>query len=116
MDAIFLYYAIKAGMDMGIVNAGQLSVYKSIDPVLRDACEDVVLNRTPETTERMLALAADFKGGARETREKDNSRREKPVSDCIAHALINGITEFIESDVEEARQEMARPLDVIEGR
>ena len=115
MHAVFLYHAIKAGMDMGIVNAGQLAVYESIDPVLREACEDVVLNRTSEATERMLSLAADFKGGAREAREKDNRWREKPVSERIAHALINGITEFIEADVEEARQEMARPLDVIEG-
>ena len=115
MHAVFLFHAIKAGMDMGIVNAGQLAVYESIDPVLREACEDVVLNRTPDSTERMLAIAADFKGGARETREKDNTWREKLVSDRIAHALINGITEFIEVDVEEARQTVARPLDVIEG-
>ena len=115
MHAVFLYHAIKAGMDMGIVNAGQLAVYESIDPVLREACEDVVLNRTPEATERMLSIAADFKGGARETREKDTAWREKPVGERIAHALINGITEFIETDVEEARQEAARPLDVIEG-
>ena len=115
MHAVFLYHAIKAGMDMGIVNAGQLAVYESIDPVLREACEDVVLNRTPEATERMLGIAADFKGGARESREKDTAWREKPVADRIAHALINGITEFIDADVEEARQQMARPLDVIEG-
>ena len=115
MHAVFLFHAIKAGMDMGIVNAGQLAVYESIDPVLREACEDVVLNRTPDATERMLAIAADFKGGARETREKDTAWREKPVTDRIAHALINGITEFIEADVEEARQQVARPLDVIEG-
>ncbi|MBS7805853.1 methionine synthase [Rhizobiales bacterium TNE-4] len=115
MHAVFLFHAIKAGMDMGIVNAGQLAVYESIDPVLREACEDVVLNRTPDATERMLAIAADFKGGARETREKDTAWREKPVTDRIAHALINGITEFIETDVEEARQQVARPLDVIEG-
>ena len=115
MHAVFLYHAIKAGMDMGIVNAGQLAVYESIDPVLREACEDVVLNRTPEATERMLGIAADFKGGAREAREKDTAWREKPVADRIAHALINGITEFIDADVEEARQQMARPLDVIEG-
>lgn len=114
MHAVFLFHAIKAGMDMGIVNAGQLAVYESIDPILREACEDVVLNRTPDSTERMLAIAADFKGGARETREKDNAWREKPVWDRIAHALINGITEFIEIDVEEARQGVARPLDVIE--
>lgn len=115
MHAVFLYHAIKAGMDMGIVNAGQLAVYESIDPVLREACEDVVLNRTPEATERMLEIAADFKGGARESREKDTAWREKPVADRIAHALINGITEFIDGDVQEARQQMARPLDVIEG-
>jgi 5-methyltetrahydrofolate--homocysteine methyltransferase len=115
MHAVFLFHAIKAGMDMGIVNAGQLAVYESIDPILREACEDVVLNRTPDSTERMLAIAADFKGGAREIREKDNAWRDKPVSDRIAHALINGITEFIEVDVEEARRTVARPLDVIEG-
>lgn len=115
MHAVFLFHAIKAGMDMGIVNAGQLAVYESIDPVLREACEDVVLNRTPDSTERLLSIAADFKGGTRETREKDVAWRDKPVTDRIAHALINGITEFIEVDVEEARQQMARPLDVIEG-
>jgi 5-methyltetrahydrofolate--homocysteine methyltransferase len=116
MHAVFLYHAIQAGMDMGIVNAGQLAVYESIDPELRDACEDVILNRRPDATERLLELAERFKGAAgQEFKGKDLSWRQKPVEERIAHALVNGITEFIDEDTEEARQKAARPLDVIEG-
>jgi 5-methyltetrahydrofolate--homocysteine methyltransferase len=121
MHAVFLYHAIQVGMDMGIVNAGQLAVYDSIDPELRDACEDVVLNRNQgETrsaaTERLLALAERYKGGAgQEAKGKDLTWREKPVAERIAHALVNGITEFIELDTEEARLASERPLHVIEG-
>ncbi len=120
MHAVFLYHAIQAGMDMGIVNAGQLAVYESIDPDLREACEDVVLNRAPKAggtaTERMLEIAERFKGsGAREAKEKDLAWREWPVEKRLEHALVNGITEFIEADTEEARCNAERPLHVIEG-
>ncbi len=121
MHAVFLYHAIQAGMDMGIVNAGQLAVYESIDPELREACEDVVLNRTPKgtnlsPTERMLELAERFKGTAgKEAKEKDLAWRDWPVEQRISHALVNGITEFIDADTEEARLAAARPLHVIEG-
>lgn len=115
MHAVFLYHAIQAGMDMGIVNAGQLAVYESIEPELREACEDVVLNRRDDATERLLALAERFKGGGREVKEKDLSWRQQPVAKRLEHALVNGITEFIDADVEEARLEAERPLHVIEG-
>ncbi len=116
MHAVFLYHAIQNGMDMGIVNAGQLAVYSEIEPGLRDACEDVVLNRRPDATERMLEVAERFRGeGGAKAREKDMSWRELPVEKRLEHALVNGITEFIEGDTEEARQNATRPLDVIEG-
>ena len=115
MHSVFLYHAIRAGMDMGIVNAGQLGVYEKIDPELREACEDVVLNRRKDATERLLALAEKFKGGGGEARVKDLSWREQPVEKRLEHALVNGITEFIVADTEEARLKAKRPLDVIEG-
>jgi 5-methyltetrahydrofolate--homocysteine methyltransferase len=116
MHSVFLYHAIQAGMDMGIVNAGQLAVYESIDPGLREACEDVVLNRRPDGTDRLLELAESYKGKAGgEAKAKDLSWRELPVGERISHALVNGITEFIEADTEEARQQFDRPLHVIEG-
>src|SRR6185312_14628013 len=115
MHAVFLYHAIKAGMDMGIVNAGQLAVYDDLKPELREACEDVVLNRRPDATERLLELAERYKGGGKEKREVDLSWRELPVDKRIAHALVLGITEYIEADTEEARKAAERPLHVIEG-
>jgi len=120
MHAVFLYHAIQRGMDMGIVNAGQLAVYDTIDPELREACEDVVLNRLPKAggtaTERMLEIAERFKGaGGKEAKEKDLAWREWPVEKRLEHALVNGITEFIEQDTEEARLQAQRPLHVIEG-
>jgi len=120
MHAVFLYHAIQVGMDMGIVNAGQLIVYDTIDAELREACEDVVLNRKPKAggsgTERLLELAERYKGTAgREAKEKDLSWREMPVEERISHALVNGITEYIDADTEEARQKAERPLHVIEG-
>ncbi|HQS07954.1 MAG TPA: methionine synthase [Xanthobacteraceae bacterium] len=116
MHAVFLYHAIKAGMDMGIVNAGQLALYDEIPAELRAACEDVVLNRDPDSTERLLTLAEGFKGGAgKEKKEADLVWRTWPVEKRLAHALINGITEFVDADTEEARQSVARPLHVIEG-
>jgi 5-methyltetrahydrofolate--homocysteine methyltransferase len=116
MHAVFLYHAIQAGMDMGIVNAGQLAVYQTIDPDLREACEDVVLNRRPDATERLLVLAERFRGaGAKEAKPQDLRWREWPVDKRIAHALVNGMTDHIEADTEEARLAAKRPLDVIEG-
>lgn len=116
MHAVFLYYAIQNGMDMGIVNAGQLAVYESIDPELREACEDVILNRRPDATDRLLALAERYRGTAgKEAAAKDMSWREGTVEERISYALVNGITEFIDADTEEARQKLDRPLHVIEG-
>lgn len=120
MHAVFLYHAIQAGMDMGIVNAGQLAVYDTIETELREACEDVVLNRVPKSggtaTERMLEIAERFKGaGGKEAKERDLAWREWPVGKRLEHALVNGITEFVEEDTEEARQSAERPLHVIEG-
>ncbi|GAA4172070.1 methionine synthase [Shinella granuli] len=120
MHAVFLYHAIQAGMDMGIVNAGQLAVYDTIEPELREACEDVVLNRVPKAggtaTERLLDIAERFKGAAgKEARERDLAWRDWPVEKRLEHALVNGITEFVEIDTEEARQNAERPLHVIEG-
>lgn len=116
MHAVFLYHAIQAGMDMGIVNAGQLAVYESIDKDLREACEDVVLNRRKDGTERLLEIAERYRGtGEAKARTQDMSWREWPVEKRLEHALVNGITEFIEIDTEEARQKAERPLHVIEG-
>ncbi len=116
MHAVFLYHAIQAGMDMGIVNAGQLAVYDAIDSELREACEDVVLNRRSDATERLLAIAERFRGaGAREAKAQDLGWREWPVDKRIAHALVNGVTDYIEADTEEARLAASRALDVIEG-
>lgn len=116
MHAVFLYHAIQVGMDMGIVNAGQLAVYESIDPELREACEDVVLNRRPDGTERLLEIAEKFRGGpGREAKVQDLAWREWPVEKRLEHALVNGITDYIDADTEEARQNADRPLHVIEG-
>jgi 5-methyltetrahydrofolate--homocysteine methyltransferase len=115
MHSVFLYHAIKAGMDLGIVNAGQMAVYDTLDPVLREACEDVVLNRRDDAAERLLGLAQRFQGKGKEAREVDLAWREKPVADRLAHALVQGITDFIAVDVEEARLAAERPLHVIEG-
>ncbi len=116
MHAVFLYHAIQAGMDMGIVNAGQLAVYESIDAELREACEDVVLNRRADGTERLLEIAERYRGtGEKQARTQDMSWRELPVEKRLEHALVNGITEFIEADTEEARLKADRPLHVIEG-
>src|SRR5207344_3228243 len=99
MHSVFLYHAIKAGMDMGIVNAGQMAVYDDLDPELREACEDVVLNRRPDASERLLALADKFRGHGKERKEADLAWREKPVNERLSHALVHGITDFIEGDV-----------------
>ncbi|MGH6673986.1 MAG: methionine synthase [Xanthobacteraceae bacterium] len=115
MHSVFLYHAIAAGMDMGIVNAGQIAVYDDVDGELREACEDVVLNRRSDAAERLLALAERHRGHGREKKEVDLSWREWPVEKRLAHALVRGITDFIESDVDEARKSAPRPLAVIEG-
>jgi 5-methyltetrahydrofolate--homocysteine methyltransferase len=116
MHSVFLYHAIEAGMDMGIVNAGQLTLYDDIPAELRELVEDVILNRRDDATDRLLEAAPRFKGeGGARKQEKDLSWREKSVEDRITHALVHGITEFIEADTEEARAKSARPLHVIEG-
>ena len=115
MHSVFLFHAIHAGMDLGIVNAGQIAVHDALDPELREACEDVVLNRRADASERLLALAEKFRGAGQAAREVDLAWRERSVDKRLAHALVNGITDFIETDVEEARKEAKRPLDVIEG-
>ena len=115
MHSVFLYHAIKAGMDMGIVNAGQMIVYDDIDPELRQTCEDVILNRDPGASERLLALAEKFRGKEKQTKEQDLAWREWPVEKRLSHALVHGITEFIEADTEAARLTVERPLNVIEG-
>ncbi|MBS1934910.1 MAG: methionine synthase, partial [Bacteroidetes bacterium] len=117
MHSVFLYYAIKAGMDMGIVNAGQLVVYDEIEPTLRDLCEDVILNRNNENneaTEKLIAFAETVKSKGKET-IKDDSWRNTSVEERLKHSLVNGITDFIDADTEEARQKYPKPLDVIEG-
>ncbi len=114
MHSVFLYHAIKAGMDMGIVNAGQLVVYDQIEPQLRELCEDVILNRRPDATERLVTFAETVK--AKDKTEKvDDAWRSAAVEERLKHALVNGITDFIDADTEEARQKYPRPLDVIEG-
>jgi 5-methyltetrahydrofolate--homocysteine methyltransferase len=115
MHSVFLFHAIKAGMDMGIINTGQIAVYDDLDPELRDACEDVVLNRRSDASERLLALAEKFRGAGQAAKEVDLAWRERPVEKRLSHALVHGITDFIETDVEEARLRATRPLDVIEG-
>jgi 5-methyltetrahydrofolate--homocysteine methyltransferase len=116
MHSVFLYHAIQAGMDMGIVNAGQLALYDDIPAELRELCEDVVLNRRPDATDRLLEAAPRFKGeGAAKAKEKDLTWREGTVEQRLTHALVHGITDFIEADTEEARQKLPKPLAVIEG-
>jgi 5-methyltetrahydrofolate--homocysteine methyltransferase len=115
MHSVFLYHAIPLGFDMAIVNAGQLDIYDNIDPELRERVEDVILNRRPDATDRLLEIAEKFRGQKGVAQVKDLAWREKPVKDRLAHALVNGITEFIVQDTEEARLQVERPLHVIEG-
>ncbi len=114
MHSAFLYHAIAAGLDMGIVNAGQLAVYEEIEPGLRERVEDVLLNRRDDATERLIQFAETV-GARGKTQEKDESWREQPVEERLKHALVKGIVDFIDADTEEARQKAKRPLDVIEG-
>jgi 5-methyltetrahydrofolate--homocysteine methyltransferase len=114
IHAVFLYHAISAGMDMGIVNAGQLVVYDEIEPGLRDRCEDVILNRRPDGTERLVAFAETVRAKGKEE-IKDEKWRLGSVEERLKHALVNGITDYIDIDTEEARQKYPKPLEVIEG-
>ncbi len=114
MHTVFLYHAIKAGLTMGIVNAGQVGIYDELEPELREHCEDVILNRRADSTERMLALAEKVKGGGK-VRVEDLSWRELPVNERLKLALVKGINTFIVEDTEEARLGFERPLQVIEG-
>jgi 5-methyltetrahydrofolate--homocysteine methyltransferase len=115
MHSVFLYHAINAGMDMAIVNAGQLDIYDDIEPGLRERVEDVILNRREDATERLLEIAEQYRGKKGEAQKKDLRWREKPVNARLSHALVHGITEFIEEDTEVARAAAERPLHVIEG-
>ncbi len=115
IHSVFLYHAIKAGMDMGIVNAGQLVVYDEIEPQLKELCEDVILNRRPDATERLVTFAEKVKSKGKEGEKKDDAWRRTTVEERLKHSLINGITDFIDDDTEEARQKYPKPLDVIEG-
>ena len=115
MHSIFLYHAIPAGMDMGIVNAGQLDVYDTIDPDLRTACEDVILNRDPDATERLIALAEKYKGTDAVAEKAAAEWRSLPVVKRLEYALVKGIDAHVVDDTEECRQQFARPIEVMEG-
>ena len=117
MHTVFLYHAIKAGLDMAIVNAGMLGIYEDIPPDLREAVEDVLLARHPEATDRLLAMAEKYRheGGGKVVEEAVSAWRQGTVEERLAHALVNGVVDYVDADVEEARQNYARPLDVIEG-
>ncbi|WP_153768219.1 methionine synthase [Labrenzia sp. CE80] len=115
MHSVFLYHAIAQGMDMGIVNAGQLAVYDKLEPELRELCEDVVLNRSPEATDRLLDAAERWKGEGGKKKEADLTWRTWGVAKRLEHALVNGIDDYVVEDTEEARQNFDRPLHVIEG-
>jgi len=115
IHTVFLYHAIKAGMSMGIVNAGQLGVYDEVPEALRERVEDVVLNRRPDATERLLDIAGEYKGDGAVAKREDLTWREWPVEKRLEHALVKGIDAYVEEDTEEARQQAARPIQVIEG-
>src|SRR6476659_1413219 len=117
MHSVFLYYVIKAGMEMGIVNAGQLVIYDEIEPGLRQLCEDVILNRnndSNEATEKLIAFAETVKQKGKEEK-KDDAWRNTSVEERLKHSLVNGITDFIDAETEEARLKYTKPIDVIEG-
>jgi 5-methyltetrahydrofolate--homocysteine methyltransferase len=115
IHVVFLYHAIKAGMDMGIVNAGALPIYDNLDPELRERVEDVVLNRRDDATERLLDIADNYKKKKGEKKVEDLSWRQQPTAAKLAHALVHGIDQYVTEDTEEARLQASRPLDVIEG-
>src|SRR3972149_8876138 len=114
MHAAFLYHAVKAGMDMGIVNPGMLTVYEEIPRDLLELVEDVLLTRRPDATERLVGFAETVKEKGK-VAVKDDSWRDEPVEERLSHALVKGITDFIDQDVEEARSKYGKPLSVIEG-
>ncbi len=114
MHSVFLYHAIRAGMDMGIVNAGQLQIYDQIEPQLKELCEDVILNRSDDATEKLVTFAETVKAKDKQEKKTDEWRNAE-VEQRLTHALVNGITDYIDSDTEEARQKYATPLEVIEG-
>src|SRR5580692_2005011 len=116
MHSVFLYHAIRAGLSMGIVNAGQLAIYEDIPADLRERCEDVILARRADATERLLDIAEQFKGGVGVIKRGDDLEwRKLPVAERLKHALVKGVDQFVLEDTEEARLQAARPLDVIEG-
>jgi len=115
IHSVFLYHAIRAGMDMGIVNAGGMPIYDDLDPDLRERVEDVILNRRKDSTERLLEIAEKYRGKKGEVQVADLAWRDKPVRERLSHALVHGIDQYVETDTEEARQMSTRPLDVIEG-
>ena len=115
IHAVFLYHAIRAGMDMGIVNAGALPIIDDLEAELRERVEDVVLNRRPDATERLLEIAERYRGGKGAAKAEDLAWRQKPVSERLSHALVHGIDQYAVEDTEEARQQFERPLQVIEG-
>ncbi len=116
IHAVFLYHAVRAGLTMGIVNAGALPGYDSIEPELRERVEDVLLNRRADSTERLLELAERYRGRKTQTgTTEDLAWRDRPVADRLSHALVNGIDQYVVEDTEEARQSFARPIEVIEG-
>lgn len=116
LHAVFLFHAIEAGMDMGIINAGQLAIYEEIPRALRDAVEDVILNRNPQATDHLLAIAEKYReGSSRQSSKEDLEWREWPVEQRLAHALVKGQTDYILADTEQARQKAGHPLEVIEG-
>ncbi len=115
IHSVFLYHAIKAGMDMGIVNAGGMPIYDDLDADLRERVEDVILNRRKDSTERLLEIAEKYRGKKGEVQVADLAWRDKPVRERLSHALVHGIDQYVETDTEETRQMSTRPLDVIEG-
>lgn len=115
IHAVFLYHAVQAGLSMGIVNAGQLAIYEDIPLDLRERVEDVILNRRQDSTDRLLEIAEQFRGGAAQKSKEDLTWRQLPVGKRLEHALVKGITAYVVEDTEEARQQAKRPIDVIEG-
>jgi len=115
IHSVFLYHAIKQGMDMGIVNAGQLAVYDDLPEELRNAVEDVVLNRSPDATEKLLDIADNYRGDGTQTKKADDEWRKLPVAKRLEHALVKGIDAWVEADTEEARLQFDKPIEVIEG-
>jgi len=115
MHSVFLYHAIQAGLDMAIVNAGQVALYDDIDPELRALCEDVILNRRPDGTDRLLEAAGRYRGEGPKSKEKDLAWRSAPVAERLTFALVHGINDYIEADTEAARRQANRPIEVIEG-